>query len=95
MCTATPELSGLAIWTVSTTSQRLIINDLSPNVSYTVRCTSRSISTGPGSGSLIHSCSSTMNTIRMPESGKYTFLKSLCTISSVYYLAVFAMGVIE
>ena len=70
MCTARPELSGLTNRAGSTTGSRLILNDLSPYVNYTVGCTS--ISTGSGSGSVINSCSSTMNTIRMPESGMFT-----------------------
>ena len=68
-CTARPDLSGLPNRVGSTTSQRLVLNDLSPYVNYTVRCTS--ISTGSGSGSIINSCNSTMNTIRIPESGMF------------------------
>ena len=69
-CTARPDLSGLPNRVGSTTSRRLVLNDLSPYVNYTVRCTS--ISTGSGSRSIISSCNSTMNTIRMPESGMFT-----------------------
>ena len=71
MCTARPELSGLPNRVGSTTSQRLVLNDLSPYVNYTVRCTS--ISTKSGSGSIVNSCNSTMNTIKMPESGMFTY----------------------
>ena len=70
MCTARPELSGLINRTATTTSSRLVLNDLSPYVNYKVRCTS--ISTRSGSGSIINSCNSTMKTIRMPESGMFT-----------------------
>ena len=69
-CTARPELSGLPNRAASTTSQKLVLNDLSPYVNYTVRCTS--IRTRSGSGSIINSCNSSMDTIRMPESGKFT-----------------------